>query len=617
MNHPVSPNPLRGQNLTLNINRPTQPMNIARTFLAGALAGAFAWPAHAAPTAQSEEYLPVKKSTFVNLLDLLVQKGVIEKKDARGLVTEAEEEAKSEARKREATARQEEKAAAGAGAVGAVAAGGKDKKSINVGYVPEFVQRQIREQVRAELKNDVLKDVKQTAIQEKWAFSDMLPSWVNRLHPFIDSRIRFSPEFYDADNAPAFNWLAINNEGGISQALVKDNAFLNTTVDRMRIQQRYRVGLDADFAGGLKSQFRLTTTNFFNPVSTNQNFGNYEGNWLVAIDRAFIEYDYNDDQGTNWFSFYGGRIPNLFMSTEMVYSQMLSFSGLVGTFNYHFDEDDSAVSAYHNQPPTGRMGVNLGPQSPNSIFATLGVLPLEDLDFTAHDKYMYAAQLGADWLAYSDSRLKLGAAYYGYENVRAIRNAYDSFTYNWTAPRFLQKGNSLGAINDAQNQTTCNVGPLGAQNVCLVGLASGFQVADFTAAFDYAGFAPTHILLTADYAKNFGFSESYIKNMFGETITPETDAWMVRLDIGRPVIRRFNDWSVYTSYRYIERDAVMDAFNDPIFHQGGTDAKGWMIGAQYGLAADTWVDMRWLSSDAISGPPLSIDTLNIDLNAKF
>ncbi|MGZ8243987.1 putative porin [Methylomagnum sp.] len=600
---------------------------IARNTLAALLAGSLASTATAAP---NEEYLPVKKSTFVNLLDLLVQKGVIEKKDAKGLVKEAEEEAKAEARKEQARAEAEAKAASGAEAAGAAAESaaatgqpGKGKagsKSIHVGYVPEFVKKEIRDEVRAELKADVLKDARQTAVKEKWAFSDLIPGWVNRIHPYIDARVRFSDEFFASDNAQFFDWMAVNREntsGGLSEALARNTAIQNTTHDRLRINERFRVGFDADIAEGLKAGFRLTTTNIYSPVSTNQNLGNYNQTWIVALDRAYLQYDFMDAKGNDWFSLWGGRIANPFMSTEMQYSAMLSFEGLVGTFRYRFNQDDPTVAAYHAPSATGRYGVNLGPQSPDTVFATFGVLPLQEVNLSSSDKWLFAAQVGADWLVHDESRLKMAAAYYDYKNVYARRNGFDSHAYDWTAPDFMQRGNSLVAINDAKNQPGCNTGSLGAQNVCLVGLASGFQVMDITAAFDYAGFAPTHVLLTADYAKNFGFNASRIFNQFGDRISPKTNAYMVRLDVGRPEVRHFNDWNVFFSYRYIERDAVLDAFNDPIFHQGGTNIKGWTIGGQYAIATNTWLDLRWLSADQIDGPPLGIDTLNLDINAKF
>jgi hypothetical protein len=71
------------------------------------------------------------------------------------------------------------------------------------------------------------------------------------------------------------------------------------------------------------------------------------------------------------------------------------------------------------------------------------------------------------------------------------------------------------------------------------------------------------------------------------------------------------------AYRYLERDAVLDAFTDSIFHVGGTNARGWTAGVQYGLTKSAWLNLRWLSSDAIDGPKYSIDTVNVDLNARF
>lgn len=616
---------------------------IARNTLAALLAGSLASTAGAAA---NEEYLPVKKSTFVNLLDLLVQKGVIDKKDAKGLVKEAEDEAKAEARKEQARAESDAKAAGGAVAgtdATATAEPGKGKpaaKSIHVGYVPEFVKKEIREQVRAELRDEVLKDARQTAKVEKWSFADALPDWIHRIHPYFDARVRFSDEFYADDNAPVYDWMAVNrenNNGGLSTALARNQAYWNTgnerittktlsngqvvayanSSDRLRINERFRLGFDMDIAEGLKAGVRLTTTNIYSPVSTNQNLGNYNQSWIVALDRAYLQYDFKDAKGNDWFTAWAGRIANPFMSTEMQYSAMLSFEGLVGTFRYRFNQDDPTVAAYHTPSATGRYGINLGPQSPDTLFATFGVLPLQEVNLSSSDKWLFAAQVGADWLVHDEDRLKVAAAYYDYKNIQARRNSFDSHAYDWSAPDFMQHGNTLVAINDAKNQPACNTGSMGAQNVCLVGLGSGFQVMDITAAFDYAGFAPTHVLLTADYAKNFGFDSNYIYRQFGDRVSPKTNAYMVRLDVGHPEVKRFNDWNVFFSYRYIERDAILDAFNDPIFHLGGTNTKGWTIGGQYAIATNTWLDLRWLSADQIDGPPLGIDTLNLDINAKF
>jgi len=613
-----------------------KPMTKATPAIAALVAAALVSPAQAD---EREELLKLKNTT-VNLIDALVQQGILDKKKAQAIIQSAEAKAATEAKQQRAdeqakaaqaqaqsqsTGKAEAGAVVAGAAAGATVAGvaaaadGKAKpQSVRVALVPEFVKQEIREQVRAELKDDVVKEVKAQAKSEKWGIPAALPDWVSRIHPYVDGRIRFQWDIYQADNAPAFDWLQINRDGGLSQALAQNQAYLNTHIDRVRFRERFRVGFDADVTDGLKLGFRLATSNQFSPVSVNQTLGDTNQGWLVVIDRAFLQYDFKDSSGTDWFTVWGGRTPNPFVSTDMMFSPDLNFEGVAGNFRWNFGGDNPALQSYRTPNHLGRYGINLGEQQhPNTVFATLGAFPLQEVNFSAADKYLFAAQLGADWLVHNESRLKVAAGYFHYTNVTAQRNALNSNLYDWTAPQFIQKGNSLVAINDAQNQTLCNVGALGAQNICLVGLASGFKVFNATAMFDFADLAPTHIMLTGDFAKNFGFNENYIKREFGDTITPKTLAWQVRLDVGRTDMRRLNDWGLFFAYRYLERDAILDAFTDNVFHQGGTDAKGWMIGAQYGLATNTWLNLRWFNTDAIEGPPLSIDTLNVDLNARF
>jgi hypothetical protein len=60
-----------------------------------------------------------------------------------------------------------------------------------------------------------------------------------------------------------------------------------------------------------------------------------------------------------------------------------------------------------------------------------------------------------------------------------------------------------------------------------------------------------------------------------------------------------------------------DAFTDSDFHLGGTNAKGYIVTASLGIFDNTWVQARWFSADEVFGPPLSIDVLQLDLNAGF
>ncbi len=84
-----------------------------------------------------------------------------------------------------------------------------------------------------------------------------------------------------------------------------------------------------------------------------------------------------------------------------------------------------------------------------------------------------------------------------------------------------------------------------------------------------------------------------------------------------PDVKEPNDWQVFGVYRYLEGDAVPDAFTDSDFHMGGTNTKGWILGGNYGLEHNTWLTLRYMAADEIDGPPLGIDVLQLDLNTRF
>ena len=87
--------------------------------------------------------------------------------------------------------------------------------------------------------------------------------------------------------------------------------------------------------------------------------------------------------------------------------------------------------------------------------------------------------------------------------------------------------------------------------------------------------------------------------------------------LGRPALEKFGDWSVSLGYRYVESDAVVDAFTDSDFGGGGTNVKGFTLGGTMAITPDVRAAIRWMSSDEIAGPPLKSDILQLDLNARF
>ena len=92
--------------------------------------------------------------------------------------------------------------------------------------------------------------------------------------------------------------------------------------------------------------------------------------------------------------------------------------------------------------------------------------------------------------------------------------------------------------------------------------------------------------------------------------------WIVVIDFTSDKLRD-RAWRAAVGYRYVERDAVLDAFTDSDFRLGGTDVKGFIINIDYAFSPKVFTRLRYLSGNEIDGLPLGIDVLQLDMNATF
>jgi hypothetical protein len=104
----------------------------------------------------------------------------------------------------------------------------------------------------------------------------------------------------------------------------------------------------------------------------------------------------------------------------------------------------------------------------------------------------------------------------------------------------------------------------------------------------------------------------------------QTSGMQVRATVGMPRVANRGDWMAYAAMRKFERDAWVDAFTDTTWHGGGTSYRGWSLGGNYGFDRNTSLGLRWTStrnlddgSTDLSSAPLRLDTLQLDLNARF
>jgi len=489
-------------------------------------------------TAQADERadMEVLRQTTLNLIQALVQQGVLTQEKSDQLIKQAEVKAQE-------TVAAQKKAEAGV---------------VRVQYVPESVRKQITDQVREE--------VVAQAKMERWGDENAVPEWVDRVKLEGDLRLGYQADRFAQDNAPE-----------IYQQVSGQN-INNTTKDRDRFGVRARLGINAKITPEISAGLRLATGNTTNPVSTNQTLGTYGNKYSFVLDRAYLKI--HSEDVLPWLTASAGRIPNPWFSTDLVWNDNLNFEGVA----LQIDPNAQGTNAWRP-------------------FATVGAFPLQDIEpsstVNSKSKWLAGAQVGIEWVPSTLTRAKFGLAYYDYRNIRGQSNTVTNPNgFDGTAASTRQKGNTLVDITYPINNPLTD----------LYGLASDFQLVNLTGMLDLNVSNPVHVMLTADYVKNIGSSS---------IAEPQTTGYMARLAVGMPTMLLKNDWQVSIAYRYLEADAVLDAFTDSDFHLGGTNNRGFILGAQYGLGKNTWLSARWMSSNEITGLPLSIDVFQLYFNAKF
>lgn len=462
--------------------------------------------------------------------------------------------------------------------------------TVRVPYIPEPVKEQLKREIEAEMREKVTEDIVRRARKERWGISDAWPEWVRSMTWTGDIRLRVQHDDYVPEN---LTYLDVQRTNDSSRLQI-----LNTTEDRDRLRVRMRLGARANVTENWDIGFRLATGSTTDPVSTNTTLGNTNRPYAFNLDRAFLRYQ-NRSQA---FTFWGGRMPNPFFGTDLVWDEDLAFDGLAFKLRPLLRIEDSGYRTF-------------------DPYLTFGAFPLQEVELSNKDKWLYGAQLGANWRS-SNTRFSIGVAYYDYDNIVGERNTFDSSLLDYTAPQFVQKGNTMYTITDSSNNTACSLGATG--GVCRFGLASDYNELNATMSLALLHFAPTQIILTADYVKNMAWDREKVAakiagggQLYFTPLEDDDYGWQLKLTVGRPVVMRSGEWQVSGGYKYLGRDAVLDAFTDSDFHLGGTDAKGWFVGGSYAVTDNVWFQLRVLSSSEISNPPFAVDTWQLDLNARF
>ncbi|MEN5043705.1 putative porin [Pseudomonas koreensis] len=535
------------------------------------------------------------ENATINLIRLLVEQGILKQDKADALIAQAQNEA----------AQAKQAAASTAVAAVPVAAPG----DVRVQYVPAAVRDQIRDQVKAE--------VMATAKQENWAAPNTFPDWASRISFDGDIRLRDESRYYSGSNSNEIvDFAKLNNNGPYD---VNPNSstslppLLNTREDRTnQFRLRARLGMKAVISPEWTAGIRIGTGSDNNPVSTTQNLGGGFAKKDIWLDQGYLNWKPTDE-----LTLTGGRFANPFMSTDMLYSNDLNFDGVAAIFDHKLNRDWG-------------------------VFGTVGAFPVDYTNDTttsngfdkeeSDNKWLYGAQIGAKWAINSNNRLKGALAYYRFDDIQGQRSSpcepwagAPGCDTDGTRAAFMQKGNSVFLLRDI---TPNPANPTTTPQPQFVGLASEFNLVDLNLVWDADLPEDFKLRSQGNYIHNLGYDEGDMRkrsegqivnnlNSNGE-IESGANAWMVQFTLGNALdLKKQGDWNLFAGYKYIQPDALPDGFNDSSFHLGGTNAKGYFLGGNYGLAKNVYATGRWLSTEAVYGAPFDIDVLQLEINTRF
>jgi hypothetical protein len=497
-----------------------------------------------------------------------------------------------------------------------------DDDTVRVTYVPEIVKAQLRD----EIKQEVLAQAR----QENWAAPNAVPAWVSRFTPSGDIRLRYESDTYPTgnDNTGSFpNFNAINTGAPFdtSQSNVNFPPELDVDQDRSRFRLRARLGTGIDLGEGFTSGFRIATGENDSPVTENQSLGaanSAQGGdfskYSLWLDRAFIKYEVGGQPDENLAITFGRMDNPFFDPSTLIWADAIGFDGAAVQGKYPLNDSITP-------------------------FLTFGAFPVFDTDlnfatnqpakFPSEDKWLYAAQLGANVKITQDFSAKFGSAYYFFQNIEGKLSdpfiplsTADVGNTDDTRPSFAQNGNTYMPLRNIDNSTSLN--QFGAvDQFQYYGLATRFHELAFNGKLDYNHFAPFQVSLWGEYEQNLVFHRNEIAavavNNFGNSgagvYAGGDKAWIAGLTVGKVALEKRWDWNTGLNYRHVESDSVVDGFDDADFGgiETGTNLQGYTLSGNLALASRVWLGVRWMSSSQIIGPVLKTDVLQIDLNSKF
>jgi hypothetical protein len=486
-------------------------------------------------------------------------------------------------------------------------------------YIPEAVKVELREQLRRE--------VLETARREGWAVPGQVPEWLHRFRPSLDVRVRLERDMFPGGNAntgdfPDFN--AINTGQPVDYSLnladLTNDRWLNVDQSRTRPRLRALLGVDVDISSAFTVGLRLGTGESSSPVSANQTLGGSGSNfsrYQLWLDRAFVRWSPVGKPAD--LAVLVGRFENPFLTTELIWSESVNLDGLAGHWRV-------------GGPLSGFINAGAFP-----IYTTPFAYPVDaQSKLPSNNRWLYAAQLGFGWTPSDDVSFKAAGAWYDFDGVEGRPSSpCDTSLKNTTCdtddrrPGFAQKGNTYRPLRTPDPRAIVQEA-LGAPEYQYFGLASRFNELAVDARLELRLAGTLGVRLEGEYVKNLGFDRAAVAAVGINNLAPCPQSALTVCPyaggdqgyIGRVVFSSLvkdepGAWTATAAYRHLESDATLDAFTDSDFGLGGTNLKGYAATASVFLGRGVSLCARWYGADAVAGPTYRVDVVQLDLQARY
>ena len=517
---------------------------------------------------------------------------------------------------------------------------------IRVPYVPESVRRQIAEQVKAEVMGQ--------AKAEGWAApSNAAPDWTRRITLSGDIRVRSQSELQSRLNDTTVADIARlgASSGPINVTDLNNLPLLDTTSDRInRLRLRARIGLTADITPAVKVGLQIATGDDNSPISTNARLAGGFAKRDLWLDKAYLEL-----KPADWIKASFGRFQNPFRSTEILFDDDLRFDGVAAEVKADKFLPKGLTLAVRG----GAFPLESSSSSTSDKFTDSPVFNLAAEKRISPSKWLLSGQIEAGYTMDNGVEISGGVGYHDFHNLQGRLSSACEFSgilfplvgadpaecsTDATRALFPRKGNTLFYIRDLTVGTPGD--EVDAQRQYL-GMTYKYRVLDLNASVTVPISDAIRATISGNYLHNLAFKRSdecllrsdginfrgALTNVeasgdpasadFGNpcagggTLHSGNTGWLGSLVVGHAKPRKWGEWRAMAGYRYLETDAVPDAFPDSDFHLGGTNTKGYTIGATFGVMEGVALGTRWMSANEVSGSPLSIDVLQVDLSAEF